>query len=83
MVKSGTRTAGLIVVESEAELLAVFVSPPPETDAEFVTLAGALAATFTVRTTTGRLPLAARLSARVQGPAGCVQFHPNRRWQLP
>jgi hypothetical protein len=38
-----------IVVASVATSLVVMVSPPPETDAVLVTLAGAFAATFTVR----------------------------------
>jgi hypothetical protein len=40
---------GLMVVESVAESLAVLVSPPPETDTELVTLAGALPATLSIR----------------------------------
>ena len=42
----------LIVVGSLAELLVVFVSPPPDTVAVLVTLEGALEATFTVRVMT-------------------------------
>ena len=40
--------SALIVVGSLAELLPVFVSPPPETDTLFVTLAGAVGETSTV-----------------------------------
>jgi hypothetical protein len=50
MVMSAT---GLIVVKSLAELLPVFVSPPPETDAVFVTLAGAVAETLTLSVIAG------------------------------
>jgi hypothetical protein len=39
---------GLIVVASLEESLPVFISPPPEVDAVFVTLAGAVAETLTV-----------------------------------
>ena len=42
-----------MVVGSEAESLLVLVSPPPETLAVLVTLAGALAATFTVSVMAG------------------------------
>ena len=42
-----------MVVGSLAVLLAVLVSPPPDTVAVLVTLAGALPATFTVRVITG------------------------------
>ena len=44
---------GVIVVRSFAVSFVVFVSPPPETVAVFVTEAGALAATFTVRVIAG------------------------------
>ena len=44
---------GLMVVGSEAESLLVLVSPPPETVAVLVTLARALAATFTVSAIAG------------------------------
>jgi hypothetical protein len=40
---------GMMVVGSLAVLLALLTSPPPETDAVLVTLAGALVATLTVR----------------------------------
>ena len=46
-VRSGT-PGTLTVVTSETELLAVLVSPPPETEAVFVTEAGADAETLTV-----------------------------------
>src|SRR3989304_2004232 len=52
MVRSGN---WLIVVGSLAELLVVFVSPPPDTVAVLVTLEGALEATFTVRGIAGEL----------------------------
>src|SRR5437773_11423507 len=50
MVRSG---GVLIVVRLLAVLFAVFVSPPPETVAVFVTLAGASLATFTVNVIVG------------------------------
>ena len=53
--------------------LALLVSPPPATVTVLVTLAGALAATFTVKVIGGKLAPAARTSLRVQGPEGCVQ----------
>ena len=40
---------GVTVVGSVAVSLAVLVSPPPEIEIEFVTVAGALLATSTVR----------------------------------
>src|SRR5436305_5152408 len=55
-----------IAVGSLAELLAWFASPPPETAAMFVRLAGALAATLTVTVTGGYAPPATRLFERVQ-----------------
>jgi hypothetical protein len=45
--------AASMVVGSLAELFARFVSPPPETLAMFVMLAGALADTFTVNVSGG------------------------------
>jgi hypothetical protein len=48
-----TTGAGLIVVRSVAESLAVFVSPPPDTVAVLVTLDAALEATFTVSVIAG------------------------------
>jgi hypothetical protein len=48
MERSGTE-AGRTVVGSDATLFAVFVSPPPETIATFVTLVMKDAAIFTVR----------------------------------
>jgi hypothetical protein len=42
-----------IVVTSVATSLVVMLSPPPETVAVFVTLAGAFAATFTVSVIAG------------------------------
>ena len=45
--------AAVIVVGSDAELLAPFASPPPLTVAVFVTLAGAVLATVTVTVTAG------------------------------
>ncbi len=50
MVRSGI---GVMVVGSFAVLFAVMNSPPPETVAVFVTLAGAFAATLTVRVIEG------------------------------
>src|SRR5579859_1681058 len=47
------RNTVLIVVTSLAVLLAGLTSPPPETVAVLVTLAGALAATFTVNVIAG------------------------------
>jgi len=52
MVRSGTALI-VIVVTSLAVSLEVFVSPPPETVAVFVTDAGALLATFTVKLIVG------------------------------
>ena len=48
IVRFGPVPAALIVVGSAAVLFAVFVSPPPETTAVFVTVAAAFAATLTV-----------------------------------
>ncbi len=50
MVRSGP---GPIVVISLAVLLAVLISPPPETVAVFVNDGGAAGATFTVRVMAG------------------------------
>ncbi len=51
-VRSGV-PAATTVVGSEAELFAVFVSPPPLTATLLVTVDGALAATETVKVTVG------------------------------
>jgi len=45
--------AEVMVVGSLAESFARFTSPPPETTTELVTLAGAFAATVTVRVIAG------------------------------
>jgi hypothetical protein len=57
--------AARTVVGSFAVLFARFVSPPPDTATLFVTLAGALAETFTVSVIGGYAAPAARLSDRV------------------
>src|SRR5439155_269500 len=74
MVRSG---GVLIVVGSVAVLFAVFVSPPPETVAVLVTLAGASLATFSVRVITGYLVPPARASDRVQVSGAKVQDQPD------
>jgi hypothetical protein len=51
IVKSGG--VAMIVVGSVAVLLLVLVSPPPDTVAVLVTLAGAFAATFTLKVSEG------------------------------
>jgi hypothetical protein len=56
----------LIVVASLAELLPVFVSPPPDTLTLLVTLAGAVAETLTVTVMAGKLALAAAALLVVQ-----------------
>src|SRR5262245_9533428 len=56
----------VIAVTSLAALLAALTSPPPETLAVFVTLAGAVAATWTVMGIGGKLAPAPRVSLRVQ-----------------
>ena len=53
MVRSGVPPAALIVVISFAVSLVVLVSPPPDTVAVLVTLAGAFAATLTVSVIAG------------------------------
>ena len=65
-----------IVVRSAAVLFVVLVSPPPETVAVFVTLAGALLATATVSVSGGKLAFAARTSPRVQVSVDNVQPQP-------
>src|SRR5215472_15764132 len=66
-----------IVVGSLAASLAVLTSPPPETVAVLATLAGALAATLTVRIKGGYDPPAARTSLRVQVSVARTQLHPE------
>src|SRR5215469_14422485 len=63
MVKSGD---GSIVVGSVAVSFDVFISPPPETVAVFVTEAGASLATLTDIVIGSKLCLPARASFRVQ-----------------
>src|SRR5258708_3858560 len=58
--------AGLIVVASLAVLLAVLVSPPPETITELVMAIGALDAILTVMVMGGKASPAASTSERVQ-----------------
>ena len=53
IVRSGGALDALIVVTSVAVSFAVFVSPPPDTVAAFVTELGALLATLTVRVIVG------------------------------
>jgi hypothetical protein len=67
---------GTIVVGSLAESLLVFSSPPPETDAEFVTELAALPATSTVTVIAGYDELAARASERVHVSVPSVQLQP-------
>ena len=67
MVRSGSPT---IVVGSASLLLARLVSPPPETVAVLVTLAGALVATLTVSVSGGALAPAAIGSLRVHESVG-------------
>src|SRR5690349_8287565 len=67
------------MVGSVAVLLAALMSPPPDTVAVLVTLAGALAATFTASVMGGYEAPEASASARVQvevGPAAQVQPAP-------
>jgi len=66
-----------IGVTSLALLLLVFASPPPDTEAVFVTLAGAFAATVTDRVTGGKLPPVAKASLRVQLNDARVQLQPD------
>ena len=56
----------LIVVASDAELLPVFVSPPPETEAVLVTLAGAVAETLAVTVMAAKLLPAETTAVLVQ-----------------
>src|SRR5689334_13863415 len=72
MARSGART----IVGSVAVLLAALVSPPPETVAVLVTLAGALAATFTLSMMGGYEAPALSASARVQVVVASVQVQP-------
>lgn len=64
------------MVASAAVSLLVLISPPPETTAMFVTSAGALEATLTVRVMAGKLAPAARTSVRVQVTVASRQVHP-------
>ena len=75
MVRSGT-LGGLMVVGSEAESLPVLASPPPATVAVLVTLAGALAATFTVSVMAGKLAPGAAVVLVLQASVDTVQLHP-------
>src|SRR5436189_19161 len=65
-----------MVVASLAESFPVLVSPPPDTEAELVTLAAALLATFTVKVIAGKLAPAASASLRVQVKVPSTQVHP-------
>ena len=60
----------VIRVRSLAWLLAVLLSPPPDTLAMLVTLVAAEVETVTVKVMGGYEPPAARASERVQGPEG-------------
>src|ERR1017187_6527916 len=64
MVHAGAPAGAVMVVGSLA--LADEAAPPPETEAVLVTLTGALAATFTVRVSGGKLVPAAREPVRTQ-----------------
>src|SRR5258705_473322 len=61
-----------MAVLSFAVSLEVLVSPPPETVTVFITEAGALLVTFTVRVIAGWLAPAASVSLRVQPSVGAV-----------
>jgi hypothetical protein len=63
-------------VMSFAVLLTVFVSPPVATETEFVTLVGALDATFTVKLMAGYAALVASASARVAVKVPSVMLQP-------
>src|SRR5262249_16744022 len=63
-------------VGSLAVLFAVLISPPPETDAEFVKFEGASLATVTVRVIAGKFEPAANASFRVHDRDRSTQFHP-------
>src|SRR6266516_4458981 len=65
-----------MVVGSLSVSLDVSVSPPPDTVAVLVTLAGALPATFTVRVMVELLPAASALD-RVQVRATTLQVQPE------
>src|SRR5947208_1678353 len=65
-----------MTVRSVTELLVVFSSPPPETVAVLVTLAGASPATFTVTVIGGQLPPAASASERWQVSVASVHVQP-------
>src|SRR5947208_13737090 len=67
---------GAMTVESLALLFSAVTSPPPETVAVLVTVAGALLATLTVMVRAGKNVVSARESERGQGPAGSGQDQP-------
>ena len=58
-------------------LFDAFASPPPETVAVLVTIAGEVAVTFTVTVTAGNLEPANSVSLRVQVSVGNEQFQPE------
>jgi hypothetical protein len=66
----------MIVVGSLAESLLVFSSPPPDTDAEFVTELDALLATSTVTVTAGYDDPDVSASERMHVKVPTVQLQP-------
>src|SRR5277367_4756205 len=76
MVRSGV-AGGLMVVGSEAPSLAVLVSAPPETVAELMTLAAALAETLTVSVMAGKLTPAGSTTDVEQVRVARVHPHPE------
>ena len=70
-------TVGMMAVGSVDELLVVSLSPPPETETAFVTVAGAFAATSTVSVIGAKLePAAAELFAIHLKVGGLKQAQP-------
>ena len=70
------KSSGVMMVGFVAVSFAKFVSPPPDTVAMFVTLAGAFAATVTVNVIGGKLAPTVRVSLREQIRFATTQFHP-------
>src|SRR5207248_7709061 len=65
-----------IVVGSEESLFEPSTSPPPDTEASFVTDAAAFPSTSTVTVIAGKAPLPASASERVQVALGTSQVQP-------